>query len=92
MIPDEGLPVTALRVREVSEPGAGDQLDAATAEAFARRLTPLHTADRRPVRGLAGRHPSRPQRPARPLSDVRSLRLSLGMAAAAGPGTGSGCR
>ncbi len=38
------VPMLALRVREQSIRAKGDQCDLATAEAFARRLTPLHTA------------------------------------------------
>ena len=38
------VPVLALRVREQPIRAKGDQCDLATAEAFARRLTPLHTA------------------------------------------------
>lgn len=38
------VPMLALRVREPSIRAKGDQCDLATAEAFARRLTPLHTA------------------------------------------------
>ena len=38
------VPVLALRVREQAIRAKGDQCDLATAEAFARRLTPLHVA------------------------------------------------
>ncbi|MEJ7794526.1 MAG: type VII secretion protein EccCa [Nocardioides sp.] len=37
------IPVLAIRVREEPVKALGDQCDLATAEAFARRLTPLHT-------------------------------------------------
>ena len=37
--------LTALRVREAPARATGDQLDVATAEAFARRLAPLHTTE-----------------------------------------------
>ena len=37
------VPIQALRVREAPVVALGDQCDLATAEAFARRLTPLHT-------------------------------------------------
>ncbi|WP_232679990.1 type VII secretion protein EccCa [Nocardioides sp. R-C-SC26] len=40
---DRGIPVTALRVREEPVHARADQCDIATAEAFARRLTPLHS-------------------------------------------------
>ncbi len=41
---EEGrLPLTALRLREPPVRALADQCDQATAEAFARRLTPLHT-------------------------------------------------
>nr|WP_193610773.1 type VII secretion protein EccCa [Nocardioides lijunqiniae] len=43
---DEGenkVPVVALRLREEEIRAKGDQCDLATAEAFARRLTPMHT-------------------------------------------------
>ena len=40
--------VTALRVREPAIRALGDQLDLASAEAFARRLAPLHVAEQRP--------------------------------------------
>jgi S-DNA-T family DNA segregation ATPase FtsK/SpoIIIE len=40
---DEGrLPISALRLREAPVKALADQCDQATAEAFARRLTPLH--------------------------------------------------
>ncbi|WP_109506115.1 type VII secretion protein EccCa [Nocardioides speluncae] len=39
----EKLPVTALRMREEPIKAMADQCDLATAEAFARRLSPLHT-------------------------------------------------
>ncbi len=45
LLPDGQAAVTALRVREGSSRAAGDQLDVASAEAFARRLAPLHTND-----------------------------------------------
>jgi len=45
LLPDGRAAVTALRVREVASRAAGDQLDLATAEAFARRLAPLHTTE-----------------------------------------------
>ena len=40
-----GVPVMAERARESSFRCVGDQMDVATAEAFARRLAPLHTLD-----------------------------------------------
>ncbi len=40
---DGRLPVNALRLREETVRGRADRCDLATAEAFARRLTPLHT-------------------------------------------------
>ncbi|WP_254185341.1 type VII secretion protein EccCa [Nocardioides panacis] len=45
LLPDGLAAVTALRVREGASRAAGDQLDLASAEAFARRLAPLHTND-----------------------------------------------
>ena len=45
LLPDGQAAVTALRVREGASRAAGDQLDVASAEAFARRLAPLHTND-----------------------------------------------
>lgn len=41
---DHMVPIQALRLREEPIRAKGDQCDLATAEAFARRLTPLHTA------------------------------------------------
>lgn len=42
--PEKGkLPVTALRMRETPIKAMADQCDLGTAEAFARRLSPLHT-------------------------------------------------
>ena len=50
---DDGRPViSALRLREPPVRAAADQCDLATAEAVARRLTPLHVVTRR--RGRAG--------------------------------------
>ncbi|MBB6627681.1 type VII secretion protein EccCa [Nocardioides sp. KIGAM211] len=40
---DGRYPLSALRLREDTVRGRADQCDLATAEAFARRLTPLHT-------------------------------------------------
>ncbi len=45
LLPDGQAAVTALRVREGATRAAGDQLDLASAEAFARRLAPLHTTE-----------------------------------------------
>jgi S-DNA-T family DNA segregation ATPase FtsK/SpoIIIE len=45
LLPDGQAAVTVLRVREEPTRAAGDQLDVASAEAFARRLAPLHTAE-----------------------------------------------
>ena len=42
---DGRVPVRALRVRAEPAPGFADQLDLASAEALARRLTPLHAGD-----------------------------------------------
>ncbi|MGN6132042.1 MAG: type VII secretion protein EccCa, partial [Nocardioidaceae bacterium] len=42
---DGRVPVTALRLREEPLRAAGDQADRATAEAFARRLAPLHVSE-----------------------------------------------
>jgi DNA segregation ATPase FtsK/SpoIIIE, S-DNA-T family len=47
------VPLLALRVREQPIRAKGDQCDQATAEAFARRLTPLHTASTGPAEQAA---------------------------------------
>ncbi len=47
------VPLLALRVREQPIRAKGDQCDQATAEAFARRLTPLHTASTGPAEQTA---------------------------------------
>ena len=74
LLPDGRAAVTALRVREVASRAAGDQLDLATAEAFARRLAPLHTTEG-PVRedSLAG---TPDLNDLLGLSDVRSFDLA----------------
>lgn len=52
---DEGLhPVRAVRVREEPVRALADQCSLATAEAFARRLAPLHTVSTGPSEGTAG--------------------------------------
>ncbi|CAN5425684.1 type VII secretion protein EccC [soil metagenome] len=55
LLPDGQAAVTALRMREGATRASGDQLDLASAEAFARRLAPLHSTEG-PVRedSLAG--------------------------------------
>jgi S-DNA-T family DNA segregation ATPase FtsK/SpoIIIE len=45
LLPDGRAALTALRLREEPVRSVGDQLDLATAEAFARRLTPLYVVD-----------------------------------------------
>ncbi|GCD89864.1 type VII secretion protein EccCa [Nocardioides sp. LS1] len=51
----DGRPtVAALRLREEPIRARADQCDPATAEAFARRLTPLHTIASGPAEGTAG--------------------------------------
>ena len=44
-LPDGRSPATALRLREQPVRAAADRLDAATAEAFARRVAPLHVSE-----------------------------------------------
>jgi S-DNA-T family DNA segregation ATPase FtsK/SpoIIIE len=48
------VPVLAVRVREQPIKARGDQCDLATAEAFARRLTPLHVASAGPAEQATG--------------------------------------
>ena len=48
------VPLQAIRVRETPIRAKGDQCDLATAEAFARRLTPLHTAASGPAEQTGG--------------------------------------
>ncbi|HET7352052.1 MAG TPA: type VII secretion protein EccCb, partial [Marmoricola sp.] len=49
--PEDGkAPVTALRLREDPIPALADQCDLATAEAFARRIAPLHNVPAAPTK------------------------------------------
>ncbi len=89
---DGTLPLLALRVREEPVRALGDQCDLATAEAFARRIAPLHTVSS----GAAETH-GRDQRPLRlhgPPGPGRrpGLRPGRGLAAPTRPATGCGCR
>ena len=59
--PQDGKhPILALRLREEPVKALADQCDLATAEAFARRLAPLHTVTGRGRRRRAARSPDPP--------------------------------
>ena len=88
------VPMLALRLREEPVRAMGDQCDLATAEAFARRLTPLHTvttggdepsgeitgpSDFMDVLGLGGVHTYEPSAAWRPRPARDRLRVPIGL-------------
>ena len=93
---DGKLPVTALRVRSEPVRALADQCDLATAEAFARRLAPLHTVsaggdgeasgptDFMDLLGLGDVHTFEPALAWRPRPARDRLRVPIGVAESGG--------